>query len=129
MKTEEIVNAGEVFYALLDGRVLTAPSGLKIQLKDGLLMVSDGPRILNLDLENTRFTYPVPELKHGGKYKTRRGECVLLCDAAKRYAQPWAGLVFHEDSVSAALYLDDGRIYGTKTHPLDIVDEYYDDKE
>lgn len=93
-------------------------------LKDSLLTVSDGPRILHLDLKNTLFTYPVPELKEGGKYKTRRGECVLLSAAPKRYGQPWAGLVFHEDSVEAALYFENGSIYGTKPHPLDIMSEW-----
>lgn len=122
MKTEEIVGADKVFDALLDGRALTGAGGLTMRLKDGLLIVSDGPRVLHLDLDNMRFTYPVPELKDGGKYKTRRGECVLLSKPSKKYNPPWAGLVFHEDSVEAALYLDDGRIYATKTHPLDIVD-------
>ena len=124
MKTEEITGAENVFRALLDGRVLTGAGGLTMLLKDGLLIVSDGPRILHLDLKNTLFTYPVPELKEGGKYKTRRGECVLLSASPKRYGLPWAGLVFHEDSVEAALYLDDGRIFATKTHPLDIVDKW-----
>ena len=103
MRTEEIVGADKVFDALLDGRALTAAGGLTMRLKDGLLIVSDGPRVLHLDLDNMRFTYPVPELKEGGKYKTRRGECVLLSAAPKRYGLPWAGLVFHEDSVEAAL--------------------------
>lgn len=124
MKTEEIVGADKVFDALLDGRALTAAGGLTMRLKDGLLIVSDGPRVLHLDLDNMRFTYPVPELKEGGKYKTRRGKCVLLSAAPKRYGQPWAGLVFHEDSVEAALYLENGRIYSTKPHPLDIMSEW-----
>lgn len=124
MKTEEIVGADKVFDALLDGRALTAAGGLTMRLKDGLLIVSDGPRVLHLDLDNMRFTYPVPELKEGGKYKTRRGECVLLSAAPKRYGLPWAGLVFHEDSVEAALYLENGRIYSTKPHPLDIMSEW-----
>lgn len=124
MKTEEITGAENVFRALLDGRVLTGAGGLTMLLKDGLLIVSDGPRVLHLDLDNMQFTYPVPELKEGGKYKTRRGECVLLSAAPKRYGLPWAGLIFHEDSVEAALYLDDGRIYATKRHPLDIVSEW-----
>lgn len=126
MKTEEITGAENVFRALLDGRVLTGTGGLTMLLKDGLLIVSDVPRILHLDLKNTLFTYPVPELKEGGKYKTRRGECVLLSAAPKRYGLPWAGLVFHEDSVEAVLYLENGRIYATKTHPLDIVDEWHE---
>lgn len=124
MKTEEIVGADKVFDALLDGRALTGAGGLTMRLKDGLLIVSDGPRVLHLDLDNMRFTYPVPELKEGGKYKTRRGECVLLSAAPKRYGLPWAGLVFHEDSVEAALYLENGRIYSTKPHPLDIMSEW-----
>lgn len=124
MKTEEITGAKNVFRALLDGRALTAAGGLTMRLKDGLLIVSDGPRVLHLDLDNMRFTYPVPELKEGGKYKTRRGECVLLSAAPKRYGLPWAGLVFHEDSVEAALYLENGRIYSTKPHPLDIMSEW-----
>lgn len=124
MKTEEIVGADKVFDALLDGRALTAAGGLTMRLKDGLLIVSDGPRVLHLDLDNMRFTYPVPELKEGGKYKTRRGECVLLSAAPKRYGLPWAGLVFHEDSVEAALYLENGSIYSTKPHPLDIMSEW-----
>lgn len=128
MKTEEIVGADEVFDALLDGRVLTS-NGISMRLKDGLLMVSDGPRILHLDLKDRVFAYPVPELKDGGKYKTRRGECVLISKPPKKYNPPWAGFIFHEDSVEAALYLDDGSIYGTNTHPLDIVDEWHDDKE
>lgn len=124
MKTEEITGAENVFHALLDGRVLTGAGGLTMLLKDGLLIVSDGPRVLHLDLDNMQFTYPVPELKDGGKYKTRRGECVLLSAAPKRYGQPWAGLVFHEDSVEAALYLENGSIYSTKPHPLDIMSEW-----
>lgn len=124
MKTEEITGTENVFRALLDGRVLTGAGGLTMRLKDGLLIVSDGPRVLHLDLDNMRFTYPVPELKEGGKYKTRRGECVLLSAAPKRYGLPWAGLVFHEDSVEAALYLENGRIYSTKPHPLDIMSEW-----
>lgn len=124
MRTEEIVGADKVFDALLDGRALTAAGGLTMRLKDGLLIVSDGPRVLHLDLDNMRFTYPVPELKEGGKYKTRRGECVLLSAAPKRYGLPWAGLVFHEDSVEAALYLENGSIYSTKPHPLDIMSEW-----
>lgn len=123
MKTEEIVGAEEVFNALLDGRVLTAAGGLTMQLKDGLLMVSDGPRVLHLDLENTVFTYPVPELKDGGKYTTRSGECVLLAAAPKRHGAPWAGIVFHEDSIEAVFYLKDGkRLHSCGSHPLDIVD-------
>lgn len=43
MKTEEIVGADKVFDALLDGRALTAAGGLTMRLKDGLLIVSDGP--------------------------------------------------------------------------------------
>ena len=124
MKTEEITGAENVFRALLDGRALTGAGGLTMRLKDGLLIVSDGPRVLHLHLGNMRFTYPVPELKEGGKYKTRRGECVLLSAAPKRYGPPWAGLVFHEDSVEAALYLENGRIYSTKPHPLDIMSEW-----
>lgn len=124
MKTEEITGAENVFRALLDGRALTGAGGLTMRLKDGLLIVSDGPRVLHLDLDNMRFTYPVPELKEGGKYKTRRGECVLLSAAPKRYGLPWAGLVFHEDSVEAALYLENGSIYSTKPHPLDIMSEW-----
>lgn len=124
MKTEEITGAENVFRALLDGRALTGAGGLTMRLKDGLLIASDGPRVLHLHLDNMRFTYPVPELKEGGKYKTRRGECVLLSAAPKRYGQPWAGLVFHEDSVEAALYLENGRIYSTKPHPLDIMSEW-----
>lgn len=123
MKTEEIVGADKVFDALLDGRVLTGAGGLTMWLKDSLLTVSDGTRILHLDLDNT---YPVLELKHGVKYKARCGACVLLCHAPKKYGRPWAGLVFHEDRVEAALYLDDGRIYATKTHPLDIVDKWHE---
>ena len=91
MKTEEITGAENVFRALLDGRVLTAAGDLTMWLKDSLLTVSDGPRILHLDLKNTLFTYPVPELKEGGKYKTRRGECVLLSAAPKRYKAAPAG--------------------------------------
>lgn len=124
MKTEEITGAENVFRALLDGRVLTGAGGLTMLLKDGLLTVSDGPRVLHLDLDNMQFTYPVPELKEGGKYKTRRGECVLLSAAPKRYGLPWAGLVFHEDSVEAALYFENGSIYSTKPHPLDIMSEW-----
>lgn len=124
MKTEEITGAENVFRALLDGRVLTGAGDLTMWLKDSLLTVSDGPRILHLDLKNTLFTYPVPELKEGGKYKTRSGECVLLSASPKRYGLPWAGLVFHEDSVEAVLYLENGRIYATKTHPLDIMSEW-----
>ena len=124
MKTEEITGAENVFRALLDGRVLTGAGDLTMWLKDSLLTVSDGPRVLHLDLDNMLFTYPVPELKEGGKYKTRRGECVLLSAAPKKYGQPWAGLVFHEDGVEAALYFENGRIYSTKPHPLDIVDKW-----
>lgn len=124
MKTEEITGAENVFCALLDGRTLTGAGGLTMRLKDGLLIVSDGPRVLHLDLDNMRFTYPVPELKDGGKYKTHHGECVLISKPPKKYNPPWAGLIFHEDSVEAALYLDDGRIYATKRHPLDIVSEW-----
>lgn len=126
MKTEEITGAENVFRALLDGRVLTKSGGLTMRLKDGLLIVSDGPRVLHLDLKNALFTYPVLELKDGGKYKPRQGECVLLSKPPKKYNPPWAGLVFHEDSVEAALYLENGRIYATKTHPLDIVDEWHE---
>ena len=124
MKTEEITGAEKVFNALLDGRVLTKSGDLTMRLKDGFLMASDGTRVLHLDLENTPFTYPVPELKDGGKYKTRRGECVLISKPPKKYNPPWAGLVFHEDSVEAVLYLENGRIYATKSHPLDIVSEW-----
>lgn len=124
MKTEEITGAENVFCALLDGRTLTGAGGLTMRLKDGLLIVSDGPRVLHLDLDNMRFTYPVPELKDGGKYKTRQGECVLLSKPPKKYNPPWAGLVFHENSVEAVLYLENGRIYATKRHPLDIVSEW-----
>lgn len=124
MKTEEIVGADKVFAALLDGRILTGAGDLTMWLKDSLLTVSDGPRILHLDLKNTLFTYPVPELKDGGKYKTRHGECVLISKPPKKYNPPWAGLVFHEDSVEAVLYLENGRIYATKRHPLDIVSEW-----
>lgn len=52
MKTEEITGAENVFRALLDGRVLTGAGGLTILLKDGLLIVSDVPRVLHLDLDN-----------------------------------------------------------------------------
>lgn len=92
MKTEEIVGADKVFDALLDGRALTGAGGLTMRLKDGLLIVSDGPRVLHLDLDNMRFTYPVPELKHGGKYKARCGACVLLCATQKNMANRGRGL-------------------------------------
>lgn len=92
MKTEEIVGADKVFDALLDGRVLTGAGDLTMWLKDSLLTVSDGPRILHLDLKNTLFTYPVPELKDGGKYKTRRGECVLISKPPKNITLRWQGL-------------------------------------
>ena len=91
MKTEEITGAENVFRALLDGRVLTGAGDLTMWLKDSLLTVSDGPRVLHLHLDNMRFTYPVPELKEGGKYKTRRGECVLLSAAPKRYGRRAGG--------------------------------------
>lgn len=48
----------------------------------------------------------------------------MLSASPKRYGLPWAGLVFHEDSVEAVLYLENGRIYTTKTHPLDIMSEW-----
>lgn len=123
MKTEEITGAENVFRALLDGRVLTGAGGLTMRLKDGLLIASDGPRVLHLHLDNMRFTYPVPELKEGGKYTTRSGECVLLAAAPKRHGAPWAGIVFHEDSIEAVFYLKDGkRLHSCGSHPLDIVD-------
>ncbi len=127
MKTEEITGAENVFRALLDGRELTAVAGdVKMQIRGGLLIIRSGGHVTTVNIEDTPYTYPVPELKEGGKYKTRCGECVLLSAAPKRYGLPWAGLVFHEDRVEAALYLDNGRIYATKTHPLDIVDKWHE---
>lgn len=125
MKTEEIVGAEKVFNALLDGRELTAVAGdVKMQIRGGLLIIRCGGHVTTVNIEDTPYTYPVPELKEGGKYKTRRGECVLLSAAPKRYGLPWAGLVFHEDSVEAALYFENGSIYSTKPHPLDIMSEW-----
>lgn len=49
---------------------------------------------------------------------------IKLCHAPKKYGRPWAGLVFHEDSVEAALYFENGSIYSTKPHPLDIMSEW-----
>lgn len=92
MKTEEITGAENVFRALLDGRVLTGAGGLTMLLKDGLLIVSDVPRVLHLDLDNMQFTYPVPELKDGGKYKTRQGECVLISKPPKNITLRGRGL-------------------------------------
>lgn len=63
MKTEEITGAENVFRALLDGRVLTGAGGLTMLLKDGLLIVSDVPRVLHLDLDNMQFTYPRAGIK------------------------------------------------------------------
>lgn len=125
MRTEEIVGAEKVFNALLDGRELTAVAGdVKMQTRGGLLIIRSGGRVTTVNIEDTPYTYPVPELKEGGKYKTRRGECVLLSAAPKRYGLPWAGLVFHENSVEAALYFENGSIYSTKPHPLDIMSEW-----
>lgn len=124
MNKKEITGAENVFRALLDGYTLTSPGDVKMQIKSGLLMIRNRERVLNMDIEDTPFTYTFSELKDGGKYTTRSGECVLLAAAPKRYGQPWAGLVFHEDSVEAALYLENGRIYSTKPHPLDIVSEW-----
>lgn len=127
MRTEEIVGAEKVFNALLDGRELTAVAGdVKMQIRGGLLIIRCGGHVTTVNIKDTPYTYPVPELKDGGKYKTRHGECVLISKPPKKYNPPWAGLVFHEDSVEAALYLENGRIYATKTHPLDIVDEWHE---
>lgn len=125
MKTEEITGAENVFRALLDGRELTAVAGdVKMQIRGGLLIIRCGGHVTTVNIEDTPYTYPVPELKDGGKYKTRHGECILISKPPKKYNPPWAGLIFHEDSVEAVLYLENGRIYATKRHPLDIVSEW-----
>lgn len=126
MNKKEITGAEHVFRALLDGYTLTSAGDVKMQIKSGLLMIRNRERVLNMDIEDTPFTYIVPELKDGGKYTTRSGECVLLAAAPKRYCLPWAGIVFREDRVEAVLYCEDGKIYSGKRHPMDIVDVWQD---
>lgn len=124
MTKKEITGAEKVFKALLDGRELTAVAGdVKMQIRGGLLIIRCGGHVTTVNIEDTLFTYPVPELKDGGKYTTRSGECVLLAAAPKRHGAPWAGIVFHEDSIEAVFYLKDGkRLHSCGSHPLDIVD-------
>lgn len=123
MNKKEITGAENVFRALLDGYTLTSPGDVKMQIKSGLLMIRNRERVLNMDIEDTPFTYTFSELKDGGKYTTRSGECVLLAAAPKRHGAPWAGIVFHEDSIEAVFYLKDGkRLHSCGSHPLDIVD-------
>lgn len=123
MNKKEITGAENVFRALLDGYTLTSPGDVKMQIKSGLLMIRNRERVFNMDIEDTPFTYTFSELKDGGKYTTRSGECVLLAAAPKRHGAPWAGIVFHEDSIEAVFYLKDGkRLHSCGSHPLDIVD-------
>lgn len=123
MNKKELTGAENVFRALLDGYTLTSPGDVKMQIKSGLLMIRNRERVLNMDIEDTPFTYTFSELKDGGKYTTRSGECVLLAAAPKRHGAPWAGIVFHEDSIEAVFYLKDGkRLHSCGSHPLDIVD-------
>ena len=127
MRTEEIVGAEKVFNALLDGRELTAVAGdVKMQIRGGLLIIRCGGHVTTVNIEDTPYTYPVPELKGGGKYKTRHGECVLLCAAPEKYSIPWAGLVFYEDRVEASLYFENGKIRANTRHPFDIVGEWHE---
>lgn len=121
-------------YCVLEKEEIMAPPtlpkpktflGIPVQIYDPMaVMIYFSARCPTGKFRDKFFCYAGPELKEGGKYKTRRGECVLLSAAPKRYGQPWAGLVFHEDSVEAALYLENGRIYSTKPHPLDIMSEW-----
>lgn len=93
MRTEEIVGAEKVFNALLDGRELTAVAGdVKMQIRGGLLIIRCGGHVTTVNIEDTPYTYPVPELKDGGKYKTRHGECVLISKPPKNITLRGQGL-------------------------------------